>query len=144
MDTLPPPSSLTPVIAIHLTAMLAALLLGPFALWARLGGLQRPRLHRAAGYAWVTMMMLASLSALFIRDYRLPNIAGYTAIHLLIAPTLVSLVLAFVFLARGQIQAHKRTMQWLYVSACLITGIFTLLPGRFLGQLVWHDWLKLI
>jgi uncharacterized membrane protein len=135
MDTLPP------AIAIHLTAMLSAFLLGPFALWARMGARQHPRLHRAAGYAWVTMMMLASLSALFIRDYRLPNVAGYTWIHLLILPTLIVLALAFVFLARGQIHAHKLTMQWLYVSTCLITGVFTLLPGRFLGQLVWHQWL---
>ena len=40
---------LSPVIAIHLAAALAALLIGPLALWARRqpGG-QRPRLHRAA------------------------------------------------------------------------------------------------
>ena len=55
---------LTPVIAIHMTAALAALALGPVALWARRGAQQRPQLHRAAGYAWVTLMLLTALSAL--------------------------------------------------------------------------------
>jgi uncharacterized membrane protein len=38
---------LTPVIAIHMTAALGALVTGPIALWARKGAAQRPRLHRA-------------------------------------------------------------------------------------------------
>ena len=38
---------LTPVIAIHMSAALAAAALGPIALWARQGATQRPRLHRA-------------------------------------------------------------------------------------------------
>ncbi|PUE19019.1 hypothetical protein B9Z43_10145 [Limnohabitans sp. MMS-10A-192] len=29
------------------------------------------------------------------------------------------------------------TMQWIDVSACLVTGAFTLLPGRLLGQWLW-------
>ena len=40
---------ITPVIAIHLAAALAAVAIGPIALWARQGATQRPRLHRAAG-----------------------------------------------------------------------------------------------
>ena len=39
---------LTPVIAIHMTAALGALVTGPIALWARKGAAQRPRLHRGA------------------------------------------------------------------------------------------------
>ena len=135
---------LTPLIAIHLTAALGALVTGPVALWARKGRLQRPKLHRAFGYAWVTLMFITAVSALFIRDFRLPNLAGYTPIHLLIPLTLVSLVGAFVFLAQGNIAAHRKTMQALFVSACLVAGGFTLLPGRYLGQLVWGQWLGLL
>jgi hypothetical protein len=29
----------------------------------------------------------------------------------------------------------------LYVGACLIAGGFTLLPSRYLGNLIWHEWL---
>jgi uncharacterized membrane protein len=59
---------LTPIIAIHMSAALGALVLGPVALWARKGRTQRPRLHRAFGYAWVTLMLATALSAIFIRD----------------------------------------------------------------------------
>lgn len=32
-------------------------------------------------------------------------------------------------------------MTSLYINACLVAGAFTLLPNRYLGQLVWRDWL---
>lgn len=135
---------LTPLIAVHLTAALGALVTGPVALWARKGRTERPKLHRAFGYAWVTLMLITAVSALFIRDFHLPNLAGYTPIHLLIPVTLAGLVGAFVHLARGNIAEHRKTMQGLYVGACLVAGSFTLLPSRYLGQLVWGQWLGLL
>lgn len=132
---------LTPVIALHMGAALAALAIGPVALWARKGATQRPRLHRLAGYTWVVLMVVTALSALFIRDFQLPNIAGYTPIHLLVPFTLFSLCGAFWFLARKNIAGHRKTMQQLYFGACVGAGAFTLLPGRYLGQLVWGQWL---
>ena len=136
--------NLTPTIAVHMTAAIGALVLGPLALWARKGATQRPRLHRAFGYAWVTLMVVTAVSAIFIRDFRLPNLAGYTPIHLLIPVTLVALFGAFYFLAKGNIRGHRTTMQRLYVGACLVAGAFTLLPGRYLGQLVLGQWLGLV
>lgn len=135
---------LTHTIAIHMSAAILAVAIGPVALWARKGATQRPRLHRAFGYAWVTLMLLAAVSAIFIRDYRLPNIAGFTPIHLLIPVTLGTLFAAFWFLLRGNINGHRKSMQRLYIGACLVAGAFTLLPGRYLGQLVWDQWLGLI
>ncbi|PUE34215.1 DUF2306 domain-containing protein [Limnohabitans sp. Hippo3] len=130
---------LTPTIAVHMTLALTATAVGPLALWARMGRIVRPRLHRAFGYAWVTCMLGAALTGLFIRDFNLPNIWGYTPIYLLIPLTLFSLYRAFRFLAEGQIAGHRKTMQWLYVWACLVTGAFTLLPGRYLGQWLWSS-----
>lgn len=132
---------LTPVIAIHLAAALSAVVLGPFALWARLGRIVRPRWHRALGYAWTTCIVAAAVSAMFIRDERLPNVAGFTPIHLLVPVTLLALYRAFAALARADIVTHRRSMQRLYIFACLLTGSLTLLPARYLGQLVWGDWL---
>jgi uncharacterized membrane protein len=128
---------LTPVIAVHATAAILAVVTGPVALWARRGRQQHPRLHRAFGYAWVTLMLVTAISALFIRDLRMPNIAGYTPIHLLVPVTLFSLWGAFVALARRDIGLHRKTMQGLYIGACVVAGFFTLLPGRLLGQLLW-------
>jgi uncharacterized membrane protein len=132
---------LTPIIAVHMSAALGALAIGPIALWARKGTVQRPKLHRAFGYAWVTLMLGAAVSALFIRDYQLPNIAGYTLIHLFVPVTFIGLLGAFVALARKNISRHRRIMQGLYVGGCVIAGLFTLAPSRYLGQLVWHQWL---
>lgn len=128
---------LTPVIAVHLSAALAAVVTGPVALWARLGQRQRPRLHRAFGYAWVTLMLVTALSALFIRDRSLPNLAGYTPIHLLVPVTLLGLFGAFWKLAHGDFAGHARIMQRLYLGACVVAGAFTLLPQRYLGRLLW-------
>ena len=132
---------LTPIIAVHMSAALAALAIGPIALWARKGAVQRPKVHRAFGYAWVTLMLGAAVSALFIRDYQLPNIAGYTPIHLFVPFTFIGLWFAFVALAKKNISRHRRIMQGLYLGGCVIAGLFTLAPGRYLGQLVWHQWL---
>jgi uncharacterized membrane protein len=106
---------LTPVIAIHMTAALAALAIGPVALWA-----------------------------LFIRDYLQFNIAGYTWIHLFVPLTLAGLFGAFRALYLKDISRHHKIMQGLYFGACIGAGAFTLLPGRYLGQLVWGQWLGLL
>ncbi|TXH90264.1 MAG: DUF2306 domain-containing protein [Rhodoferax sp.] len=135
---------MSPVIAVHLTAALGAFALGPVALYARLAPVQRPRLHRAFGYAWVTLMVLTALSALFIRDYQLPNLGGYTPIHLLVPLTAFGLTKSFVALARKDYATHRRFMQNLYRDTCVIAGLFTLLPSRYLGQLVWGQWLGLL
>lgn len=130
---------LTPLIAVHMTAAIGAVATGPVALWARKGGAQRPRLHRAFGYAWVTLMIVTAVSALFIRDRGLPNLNGFTPLHLLIPVTLVAIAAAFWFLARGNIAGHRKVMQRLYIGACLVAGAFTLLPGRYLGHLLWSQ-----
>jgi uncharacterized membrane protein len=130
---------MTPVIAIHMTAALLATVTGPVALWARRGRNQHPRLHRAFGYAWVTLMVVTAVSAVFIRDFKLPNLAGYTPIHLLVPTFLVSLVFAFWRLAQRNIAAHRSIMQKLYLAACIVTGGFTLLPQRYLGHLLWSQ-----
>jgi uncharacterized membrane protein len=130
---------LTYTIAVHMSLALTAVAIGPVALWARQGRTARARLHRAFGYAWVTCMLGAALTGLFIRDFRLPNFWGYTPIHLLIPLTVFSLFRAFRFLAAGNIPGHRKTMQWLYFNACIVAGGFTLLPGRYLGDLVWRQ-----
>ena len=140
--------NLTPVVAIHMTAAILAVATGPIALWARKGHTTRPRLHRAFGYAWVTLMLIAAVSAIFIRSeigLHVP-FAGlaFSPIHLLIPVVLGMLVGAFWFLFKGNITGHRKTMQNLYIGACLVAGGFTLLPERYLGRLVWGQWLGLV
>lgn len=126
--------NLTPAIAIHASAALAATVIGPVALWARRAGAQRPRLHRATGYAWVALMVVAAVSALFIHGTQGPRWGGFGPIHLLVPVTLGMLFLAFRHLLRGNIAGHRQTMQRLYLGACVTAGLFTLLPDRLLGH----------
>jgi uncharacterized membrane protein len=130
-------ANMSPAIAIHLSTALLAVALGPVAIWARRWGAPWPKLHRAAGYAWVTCMVIAAVSALFIRGSGLPNIAGFSPIHLLVPFTLGSLVIAFRALARGDIRTHQHTLVRTYLGACIVAGAFTLMPGRVLGRLLW-------
>jgi uncharacterized membrane protein len=108
---------MSPVIAVHMTASLIALVIGPIAMWARLGQTKRPWFHRAMGYGWVSMMIVSSVSAIFIRDFWLPNIFGYTLIHLLIPGTVFWLVYAFRALAMKEIEKHRKAMMGLYFGA---------------------------
>jgi uncharacterized membrane protein len=128
--------NMSPLIAVHASAALAAVVTGPIALWARKGAAQRPKLHRAFGYAWVTLMLVAATSAIFISGDKLPHIAGFGPIHVLIPVTYGMLFLAFRHLARGNIAGHRRAMQRLYFGGCILAGGFTLLPDRLLGTLV--------
>ena len=70
----------------------------------------------------------------------LPNVAGLTFIHLFIPATLGALFVAFRRLRLGDITGHRQSMQGLYVGACLVAGGFTLLPGRYLGNLLQALW----
>ena len=128
---------ITPVVAIHLAAALTATAVGALALWARRGGAQRTRLHRAAGYTWVTLMVATAVSAFFIQATLGPRWGGFGLIHLLIPATLGALFVAFRYLLRGNVEGHRRTMQSLYLGACVVAGSFTLLPNRLLGHALW-------
>jgi uncharacterized membrane protein len=135
---------LSPLIAVHATSALLAVVTGPVAIWARKSAIKRPRLHRAFGYAWVTLMIVTAVSAIFIRGGEIPNIEGFSPIHLLIPLVLFLLYRSFRHLARGDIQGHRKTMVLLYVGSCIVAGAFTLLPGRLIGEMVWVDWLGIL
>jgi uncharacterized membrane protein len=84
-------------------------------------------------------MLITAISAIFIRDFSLPNLAGYTPVHILVPVVFASLFGAFYALARGNVRRHRFAMQMLYISACIVAGAFTLLPGRLLGDALWRS-----
>ena len=82
-------------------------------------------------------MAVTALSSAFIQATDLPDVGGFTPIHLLTVVTAVALPLGIWRIRHGQVQAHRRTMTRLFVGACVVAGLFTLWPGRFLGNLIW-------
>jgi uncharacterized membrane protein len=131
----------TPLIAVHTMAAITALIIGPWAIWARRGAVVRPELHRMLGRAWVALMVFTALTALGIRHSPLAVWQGMSWIHLLVPVTLIGLFLAVRAAMRRRIAQHQRAMQQIYIAALVIPGLFTLLPSRVLGQLVWGQWL---
>ena len=129
---------LTPLIAFHMSSAIAATSVGALTLWARRSASPRPLLHRIAGYAFVLLMLGTAISALFIRNFSLPNWSGFTPIHLLIPVTLGGLGLSFWHLAHRRIDKHRSIMRKLYIGSCVVAGLFTLVPGRLLGDLLWQ------
>ena len=84
--------------------------------------------HRVLGYVWLAAMALVALWSFWIHEFRV--IGPFSPIHILSAITLVTLVYSLRAARRGNIAAHRASMTSLYVFALLITGAFTLLPGR--------------
>ena len=122
-----------PLIFVHLVTALGALAIGSLVMLRRKG----TGSHRAWGWAWVGLMGSTAVASAFIRDYGVPNIAGITPIHAFTAFVAVNLPRGIWFIRQGNVAAHRKTMRSLYIGGCIVAGIFTLLPGRFLGRLLW-------
>lgn len=133
-------ASLPPAILVHLMLAAGTLILGPVALLARKGS----RLHRAFGYAWVTLMLATALSALFVRNFSAANLAGFTPTHLLVIVTVGGIGSALWAISRRDVARHRLSMWGTYLGACVVAGAFAFLPGRYLGDLLWHHTLGLI
>ena len=123
----------TPVIVVHTVAAATAVVLGAMLLRGRKGH----RAHRVGGWIWVLCMATVAAISFAIRG---PH--GFSWIHGLSVLTLISLAGGVLAARAHQVQSHRATMVSLYVGALVITGLFTLLPGRLIGQAVW-GWLGL-
>jgi uncharacterized membrane protein len=108
----------------HALAAFAAIFVRGAQLVMRKGG----NIHRVMGYIWVTLMVGVALSSFFIHELRM--LGPFSVIHVLSIWTLLSVYLAVRAARERRINAHRRWMQNLYVLALLLTGAFTLLPGR--------------
>lgn len=129
--TLTPILTASPLIQAHILAALPALLLGPLALFRT----RRDRAHKVLGYVWVVSMAALAVTGLFIPS-RIPLVLHMGPIHALSFLTLWSLWRAMRAIWRGDIAAHRRTMQQLWFAAIGVTGLFTLAPGRVMHRAV--------
>jgi uncharacterized membrane protein len=118
----------TPIILIHVLAATGALLTGGLALLVKKGSTA----HRLFGRLWVVLIVLAALVSFGIR-----RSSHFSAIHLLSILMLVAVTAAIYAAATGRIQWHRRAMRGAYVSLA-VAAVFTLLPGRRMGDLVWN------
>ena len=120
----------TPVILLHLGAALAALALGGAIFLRRKGSLS----HRLLGRSWVALMLVTAISSFWIRAS-----GGFSWIHGLSVFTLFALAGGVTFAVNGNIARHRGTMAGIYFGGLLIAGLFTLLPQRLLGHMLWSS-----
>lgn len=119
----------TPLILTHVFAALGAIILGGITLWLRKG----TTLHRWLGRLWAACMMITALVSFGIRRG-----GEFSWIHLLSIWVIVALGIAVYAAIRGNLSAHRRWIISTY-SSLVVAGLFTVLPGRRLGYLLWHS-----
>ena len=83
------------------------------------------------GMGWTDVNCLSHI--FFIHKIELWG--AYSPIHLLSIWTIFSLGLAIYFVHVGNIKRHKQVMIALYGFALILTGLFTLMPGRVIHQI---------
>ena len=120
----------TQPIPLHAIAAMVAIILGGIQLSMKKGGM----VHKILGRLWIGLMLIVSISSFFIHEIKLWGL--YSPIHLLSIWTIFSLGLAIYFVRIDNIKRHKQVMTALYVFALILTGFFTLLPGRVMHQVL--------
>lgn len=84
--------------------------------------------HKAVGYLWVGAMCVVAVSSFWIHEFRWWG--PFSIIHVLSILVIATLVYSVGAIRRGRVAAHRNSMIQLYVLALLLTGAFTLVPGR--------------
>ncbi|MDH4096055.1 MAG: DUF2306 domain-containing protein [Betaproteobacteria bacterium] len=120
--------SFMPIILAHTLAAFAAIALGAAMFLARKGTF----LHRVAGRAWAALMLGVAVTSFWIKSS-----GSFSWIHILSVTVIVLLGVLIYFAVARQVGAHRRLAIGLYAGALGITGMFTLLPYRLLGRMVW-------
>lgn len=142
-------------IQLHLLAAIPAVLVGPVALWRR----RRDRWHRATGYVWVTSMALLAVTGLAIPSVGFAlvgpfglgpfGLGPFGPIHLLCFATFWGIAKGVAHARSGRTAAHRATMRGMYFGALALAGLFTLVPGRRLNDVLFTDqpalgWLAIV
>jgi uncharacterized membrane protein len=119
-----------PLVQLHAVAGLTAFALGTWQLAAPKG----TRAHRQLGWAWLGLMLALAVSSFAITGRWG---AGHLSwIHGLSLLVLALLPMALLHARRGRIAAHRRLMLALFFGALVVTGAFTLTPGRLMARIV--------
>lgn len=120
----------SPAIQIHLAVAVLALILGCL-MWARKKGTKS---HKMIGRAFVGLMVLAALSAVFINQINPDGPFGFSLIHIFVPITLISSWHVVSSARSKKFKAHQKHVRNLFFFALLIPGFFSFMPGR----TMWH------
>jgi uncharacterized membrane protein len=111
-------------VLLHIVVAVPAMLLGGVVLWRPKGTF----IHKLLGRIWVALMLVTAVGSFGIKSS-----GQFSWIHILSTVTIVSIVAGLIAIRRGRRRTHQRCMQGAY-TGLIVAFVFTLLPGRILGQ----------
>ncbi|WP_028033184.1 DUF2306 domain-containing protein [Chelativorans sp. J32] len=117
-------------IRIHAFSAMAAILIGALQLARKKGTAS----HRLTGYIWGLLMLTVAASSFWIHELRL--FGEWSPIHLLSVLVLVAVPIGVWSAHQHRVREHRTGMIRLYGLALILTGLFTLLPGRIMHEVV--------
>jgi uncharacterized membrane protein len=121
-------------VQIHVFTVVPAFILGTWQIFFSRKG---ARFHRAIGYVYLSLMVVTSITALFVHQLKgIPMLFGFGPIHLFVPLTLFGVVGALYGAKTGNIGMHKRSMLGVYIGGLLIAGSFAFLPGRIMHAMI--------
>lgn len=129
MDFTPLTSAQSPI-PLHAVAAFVAIIIGGVQFYLPKG----TKGHKALGYVWVSLMAVVSLSSFLIHEIKLFWV--FSPIHGLSTFTLATLWVAIDAARKKNIKRHSMMMKLMYVLALLLTGLFTLMPGRIMHMVI--------
>jgi uncharacterized membrane protein len=116
-----------PLVILHLTAVVIALVLGAILLCVRKG----VRLHRILGWSWVVAMLIAAVTSVFLRGIKTGafSTGGFSFFHVITAIVLLLLPLAVLAARKQYIRWHAAIMIYLLINVLLSAGLLAMYPG---------------
>ena len=123
-------TTFTPVILVHTFAAFTAIALGAGMFLARKGTVS----HRIAGRGWVALMLVTAISSFWIKAS-----GSFSWIHLLSVGVPLLLAPGVYFAITGRLLRHQRMMVGIYALGLGVAGLFTLIPNRLLGRMLWSS-----
>lgn len=117
----------------HLATVLPCVVMGAFLFTMKKG----TPLHKGTGKVYMVLMLITGIITLFMPAHVGPRIFNHFGwIHLFSLLTLYSVPKAYFAARRGDVRSHKFSMIGLYVGGIIIAGSFTLVPGRYLHDVL--------
>ena len=120
----------TQPIPLHAIMAMIAIILGGIQLSMKKG----VPIHKLLGRIWVGLMLIVAISSLFIHEIKLWGV--YSPIHLLSLWTIFILGVGIYYVRVGNIKRHIQIMIATFFFALILTGFFTLMPGRVMHQIL--------
>lgn len=134
--TLQPLLAAPPAIVVHVATVVPAFFLGT---WVLLASARGSRAHRTLGTAYLVLMTITAVAAIFIRSYSDLSVAvgplKLGLIHVFVPLTLHGVYGAVTTIAAGDVAGHQRAMISVYFGGLIIAGALAFTPGRLMYRM---------